>query len=81
MLAVDRYKVNLRKALSEKLRIVLGFSSAFLVGLALAFKFLDVTGADYILVAGFLIFTFGFLPFLFFTLYRKSISQADDNEE
>jgi hypothetical protein len=79
MLAIDRYKVNLRKALSEKLRIILGFSSAFLVGLALAFKFMNVTGADYILVAGFLIFTFGFLPFLFFTLYRKSISRADDN--
>lgn len=74
LLAIDRYKVNLRKAMSEKLRIVLGFSSAFIIGIAIGFKYLHLQGADILLIAGMLMFTFGFLPFLFFNMYKKSIS-------
>jgi hypothetical protein len=74
MLAFDRYKLSLRKALSEKLRIILGVVSAFLVGIAVAFKILHLSGADTMLAVGMLIFIFGFLPFLFFNMYRKSIS-------
>lgn len=74
LLTIDRYKVNLRKALSEKLRILLGFVSGITVGFSLVFKFLNVYGADVILVAGMLMFTFGFLPFLFFSLYKKAVS-------
>src|SRR5690606_35265648 len=74
LLAIDRYKVNLRKALSEKLRIVLGFSSAFIIGIAIGFKYLHLQGADILLIAGMLMFTFGFLPFWFFNMYKKSIS-------
>ena len=77
MLAFDQYKLNVRKALSEKLKIVLGLISAFIVGIAVAFKVLHLSGADTMLAVGMLIFIFGFLPFLFFNLYRKSISGAD----
>jgi hypothetical protein len=77
MLAFDRYKLSLRKALSEKLRIILGLVSAFLVGIVVAFKILHLSGADTMLAVGMLIFIFGFLPFLFFNMYRKSISGSD----
>src|SRR5690606_9873173 len=74
MLAIDRYKVYLGQALSEKLRIILGALSAVMTGLSLVFKLLHLQGADYLLLGGMMIFTFGFLPFLFFRMYKKSIS-------
>jgi len=80
MLAFDRYKLSLRKTLSEKLRIILGLVSAFVVGIAVVFKVLHLSGADTMLAAGMLIFIFGFLPFLFFNMYRKSISASDRHQ-
>lgn len=74
MLAIDRYKVYFSQAMSEKLRIILGSVSAFIVGLSLVFKLAHLQGADLLLIAGMLMFTFGFLPFLFFRMYKKSIS-------
>lgn len=74
MLAIDRYKVYLGQALSEKLRIILGSLSAIVIGMSLVFKLLHLQGADILLVGGMLIFTFGFLPFLFFRMYKKSVS-------
>jgi hypothetical protein len=72
MLAVSYFKENLRKALSEKIRIVLGILSGLTVGLAIVFKFLHLQGADFLLLGGALLFSFGFLPFLFFGMYRKT---------
>ena len=74
MLAIDRYKVNISKALSDKLRIILGFFSAMVMGLAVLFKLMHLQGADILLIIGTLIFSFGFLPFLFFRMYKKSIT-------
>lgn len=74
LLAVSRYKVTLRKALSEKLRIIVGSLSGFIVGLSMVFKILHLQGADILLVVGALLFTFGFLPFLFFGMYKKAVS-------
>jgi hypothetical protein len=74
MLVIDRYKVYLGQSLSEKLRIILGAMSAIAVGLWLVFKLLHLQGADFLLLGGMLIFTFGFLPFLFFRMYKKSVS-------
>lgn len=73
MLAIDRYKLNLNRALSEKLRLILGFSSAILIGLATLFKMMHLQGASLLLVLGAVLFAFGFLPFLFFRMYRKSV--------
>lgn len=72
MMAIHRYRLRIRKALSEKLRILLGAVSSFIIGLSLVFKVLHLQGADFVLVFGVLLFTFGFLPFLFVNLYRKS---------
>lgn len=74
MLAIDRYKLVVNKALSEKLRVTLGFTSAIITGLAVLFKIMHLQGANMLLIAGALLFSFGFLPFLFFRMYRKSLS-------
>ncbi len=74
MVAINYFKVNLRGALSEKLKIILGVSSGIIVGLAIVFKFMHLPGADQMLLGGTLLFSFGFLPFLFFGLYKNAVS-------
>ncbi len=74
LLAFDRYKVAISKAISERLKIILGVAAAIISGLSAVFKSMHLAGADYLLIAGAFIFAFGFLPFLFFTMYKKSIS-------
>ena len=71
---VDRFKVILTKALPEKLRAFTGVIAALAGGTAIIFKLLHLPGADLLLITGGLVFAFGFLPFLFFTLYKKSIA-------
>ena len=74
MITIDRYKQNLHKALSERLRLILGFLSAVLIGFAILFKIFHLPNADVMLLIGIGLFSFGFLPFLFFSMYKKSIS-------
>jgi hypothetical protein len=74
MLAIDRYKHNLGKSLSEKLRIGLGYLSAFLIVFSIAFKLFHLEGANLLLLSGMCVFSFGFLPFLFFNMYKKSVA-------
>ena len=74
LLAFDRYKANIRWMLSDKLKFILGSISGLLMTIAIAFKILHLPGADQLLLSGTGLFTFGFLPFLFFTMYKKSIS-------
>jgi len=74
MLAINQFKVSINKALSEKLRIILGLVSGIITCVAVLFKVLHYPGADSLLLTGAMIFIFGFLPFLFFTMYKKSIS-------
>lgn len=73
MLAFDRYKVNISQVLSERLKLILGFASAFLTGLGVVFKLLHLMGANVIFAVGVLLFAFGFLPFLFFRMYKSSV--------
>lgn len=73
MLTIDRYKVNISKAMSDKLRVILGFCSAIIVGLSVIFKMMHLQGADVLLILAALMFSFGFLPFLFFNMYKKSM--------
>lgn len=73
LLAIDRYKVNISQAVSEKIRLILGFSSAFLTGLSVVFKLLHLQGATILIILGAMLFAFGFLPFLFFRMYKRSI--------
>lgn len=73
MLAFDRYKVSVSQVLSERLKIILGFASAFLAGIGVVFKLLHLMGANVIFGLGVLLFAFGFLPFLFFRMYKRSV--------
>jgi len=74
MLIVNHFKVKLKSAMSERLKLVTGFLSAIVICLAFAFKIMHLPGADQLLILGTLIFSFGFLPTLFFTMYKKSVS-------
>lgn len=73
MLAIDRYKVVLAKAMSERLKLVLGGIASLATGAAGIFKIMHLPGADELLVGGAIVFAFGFLPFFFFTMYKTSI--------
>ena len=74
LLAFDRYKVSLSKAISVRLKIILGAVAAGITGLAGLFKMMHLQGGDLLLMLGAFVFAFGFLPFYFFTMYRKSIA-------
>ena len=74
MITIDRYKQNLHKALSERLRLLLGFLSAVLIGFSVMFKIFHLPYANEMLLISIGVFSFGFLPFLFFSMYKKSIS-------
>jgi hypothetical protein len=55
-----------QRTLIEKLRILLGFISAVLIGLAVVSKMaLHLQGSEAFLLTGVGIFSFGFLPVLF----------------
>lgn len=74
LFALDRYKVQASKAMSAKLKILIGVISAILIGVSVVFKLMHWMGAGVMLVVGVGLFTFGFLPFFFFSLYKKSVS-------
>ncbi|MBL7866076.1 MAG: hypothetical protein JNK10_14440 [Cyclobacteriaceae bacterium] len=72
--AIDYYKTDIQRALSEKWRFGFGILSAALMGAATIFKINHWPGASLLLVSATAVFTLGYLPFLFFGMYRKSVS-------
>ena len=74
LFAFDRYKVAISKALSERLKLILGTLAAVITGLSGLFKIMHLQGAEFLLMLGAVVFAIGFLPFLFFTMYKKSIA-------
>ena len=58
----------------DQYKIMLGLASAAMTGVSAVFKVFHLEGADVLLVAGALVFSFGFLPFLFFSLYREAVA-------
>ena len=74
MLTFDMYKVSIARALSERLKIILGCIAAIVTGFAGVFKLFELQGVSVLLLIGAFIFAVGFLPFLFFTMYKKSIA-------
>jgi hypothetical protein len=74
MMLFDHFKTKIQSALSEKLKMILGFLSALFTAAAMLFKALHYPGAPELLLIGAVIFSFGFLPFLFFTMYKKSVA-------
>ncbi len=73
LLTFDRYKVAIAKTMSERLKVIIGCIAAIVTGFAGLFKFLHWQGGTILLLAGAFIFALGFLPFLFFTMYKKSV--------
>src|SRR5690606_37256122 len=52
LLAIDRYKVAISKAISHKLKIILGTTAAIITGLSGLFKLMHLQGADLLLMFG-----------------------------
>ncbi|MEM9856579.1 MAG: hypothetical protein AAF843_04465 [Bacteroidota bacterium] len=74
LLAFDRYKVAISKAISERMKLILGTSAAVLTGLSGLFKVMHLQGAELLLMLGAIVFAVGFLPFFFFTMYKRAIA-------
>jgi hypothetical protein len=75
LLAINSYKMASGKALSENLKIILGLSGAIVTGLGILLRTSGIQYGSLLIVVGTLILAFGFLPFLFFRMYRNSIEQ------
>jgi hypothetical protein len=74
LLAINYFKTTVQGVLSERLRTFFGLASGLIISLGITFKLFHIILADQLLITGMLLFSFGFLPFLFFTMYRKSVS-------
>lgn len=74
LLIIDRYKRKIRWMLSDKIKYITGFVSCVTMSVGAIFKVMHLPGADQLLLIGTLLMTLGFVPFLFFTMYRKSLS-------
>ena len=74
LLALDQYKVVISSVLSERLKMALGVIAAVMVGLSGLFKVLHLQGASWLLLSGAFVFAVGYLPFFFFSMYKKSVS-------
>jgi hypothetical protein len=80
MLAITHFRKNQAALTHEKFKMIFGYLSAIVIGLAIIFKMqmsLDV--AEALFIAGASIFSFGFLPFLFFGMYKKSIHETSQS--
>ncbi|NJN41356.1 MAG: hypothetical protein HC811_03065 [Flammeovirgaceae bacterium] len=74
MLAVDFFKSTIKRTKVERLKFLFGLVSGILAGLSIIFKLWHLQGADILLMVGSGLFIFGFLPLLFFTMFKKSVS-------
>ncbi|HYC84888.1 MAG TPA: hypothetical protein VEB86_06685 [Chryseosolibacter sp.] len=69
----NNYRKKVTRSSYEKLRLFAGEASAVVTGSAVLLKVLALPG-DILLLVGAGIFTFAFLPLLFFTMYKKSLA-------
>ena len=74
LLFFGKYEVTIARTMSERLTIISGSAAAIFFGLGGLFKFLHWPGVVPLWLLAFTVFALGFLPFLFFTMYKKSIS-------
>lgn len=75
MFLINRYKNFAREVLSERLKWIFGGVSFLLLVTSITMKFLHLMGAGLMLGLSFLVFGIGFLPFLFFRMYKKSVQE------
>lgn len=75
MVTFSRYKSNPGMISYEKFKLIFGFLSATLTGLAVLTKMtMKLEASEILLITGASIFSFGFLPVLFYAMYRRSTS-------
>lgn len=72
LLTLDQLKLKANQILSQKMKYFLGLASGVLFTLSVVFKQQHLMGANVILILSLVLFTFGFLPFLFFRLFKKA---------
>ncbi|MEQ8546305.1 MAG: hypothetical protein RIC03_00250 [Cyclobacteriaceae bacterium] len=76
LMLINRYQQLMREVLSERLKWIMGSASFMLFILASLMKLNHLMGAAVMLGVSFLVFTVGFLPFLFFRMYRRSVEEV-----
>jgi hypothetical protein len=74
LLAVSKFRSATVLPSHERISIILGFFSGAIAVLGFIFKLMHLPGANLLVVVGAFLVSFGFLPFLFFSMYRKSIA-------
>jgi hypothetical protein len=77
MMAINHFKKRHARLNHEKFKMIFGYLSAIAIGLAIVFKMqmsLDVAEALFMMGAS--LFSFGFLPLLFFGMYKKSVRET-----
>lgn len=75
LLLINRYKHLAREVISERMKWIFGGFSVALLVVSITMKLLHMMGASLMLFISFLLFGIGFLPFLFFRMYRKSVDE------
>jgi hypothetical protein len=70
---INYFKQKIPSILSDKMKWIFGVLSVILLSAGWTFKVAHLPGANVMIGLAFLLFSFGFLPFLFFRMYRKSI--------
>jgi hypothetical protein len=78
MFLYNSYRQRIKRTIAEKLRMAFGFLSGVITAIAVFFKAMHYPGADILLLTGGMIFSFGFLPCLFYTMYVKSTQIASN---
>ena len=73
LIAIYHFQTHRSIPLAERLKLVFGYANAEIVASELVLEILDLFPATILLIVGCILFTFGFLPFLFFDMYKKSL--------
>ena len=73
---INHYKTFVSGVLSDKLKLIFGGLSLILIPAATWMKLAHLKGAGEMLFLGFLVFGFGYLPFLFFRSSKTSTAQS-----
>jgi hypothetical protein len=71
---IDRFKGRIQLRFSDRLRIIMGIISLAIISLGVLMKIFHMEGANLSVLAGAIFFSFGFLPVLFFNMYKKSVA-------
>jgi len=75
LLLVDKFKHLASQGIIAKMMWVFGVLSAIAFGTGGVFKILHFPGANMLLGVAFMCFCLGFLPILFFRMYKKSVEE------